>query len=103
MNQVFPGPAGHSMTYGKCRPEGRQGEKWPKGRLFSGVVSLILTRVSEAIPPGAHHRTQGAEEEFRALLVPVRDAPPREVVGRHLDLHTVTLKDANVVLAHLAR
>ncbi len=36
------------------------------------------------------------------LLVPVRDAASREIVGRHLDAHTVADKYANSILTHLA-
>src|SRR3954453_2909551 len=37
------------------------------------------------------------------LLVPVGDSAAVQVVGRELDLHPVTRKDADVVAAHLAR
>src|SRR5436305_9401480 len=40
--------------------------------------------------------------EDLALLVPVRNTTPVEVVGRQLDLHPVARQDADVVAAHLA-
>ena len=43
MNQVFPSPADQSMIYGKHHPQGRQGQKWPKGRLFPSFLG-DLTR-----------------------------------------------------------
>ena len=39
----------------------------------------------------------------RRLLVPVRDPPAVEVVGRKLDEHPVARQDADEVLAHLSR
>src|SRR4051794_4724800 len=55
------------------------------------------SRATVAEPKAAVHA------RARPLLVPVRDAPAVEVVGRQLDLDPVAREDADVVAPHLSR
>jgi len=83
----------HTMSGGEslfnfARMEGRIVTWTPKGE-WSGETIRQL--------PDCGHFTPSTR-----LFVPVGDAASREIIGRHLDAHTVSNQNANSILAHLA-
>ena len=83
-------------------------EKW-REYLASGISGAILGGASAgfggAVLSGAGCRLQvsdGSVLAWAGLLVPVRDAPLRQIIGSHFYEHFVAREDSNSILSHLA-